>query len=160
MYLNPVLEFLYWHMNFHVEHHMYAAVPCYRLRNLHETIKHELPPALAGLAATWQEIIAIQYRQKQEPGYAHTQRLPGAATQAAQQEIGAPERTTRQVKERNADNPGRVWECSICGFVYSESLGLPEAGIPPGTAWEDVPEDWVCPDCGTAKSAFEMKEVR
>lgn len=49
-----------------------------------------------------------------------------------------------------------VARCSVCGFVYDPRLGLPEAGIPPGTPWVDVPESWVCPDCGMPKSAFKM----
>jgi rubredoxin len=49
--------------------------------------------------------------------------------------------------------------CLGCGFSYDEALGLPNHGIAPGTRWEDVPEDWVCPDCGTPKSGFEMVEI-
>ena len=43
IYLNPIVQFLYWHMNYHIEHHMYAGVPCYKLARLHRAIKHELP---------------------------------------------------------------------------------------------------------------------
>lgn len=53
----------------------------------------------------------------------------------------------------------RKWQCQVCGFIYDEELGLPEEGIAPGTAWESVPDDWVCPDCGTKKSGFEMLEL-
>ncbi len=53
----------------------------------------------------------------------------------------------------------RKWECIICGFVYDEAEGLPEEGIAPGTLWEDIPEDWSCPECGAAKQDFEMIEV-
>ena len=49
--------------------------------------------------------------------------------------------------------------CVVCGWVYSEADGAPEDGIAPGTAWEDVPDNWVCPDCGAAKSDFEMVEI-
>ena len=48
------------------------------------------------------------------------------------------------------------WICLGCGFLYDEALGLPEQGIAPGTRWEDVPDDFVCPDCGTPKALFEM----
>jgi rubredoxin len=48
------------------------------------------------------------------------------------------------------------WICLGCGFSYDEALGLPEHGLAPGTHWADVPEDWVCPDCGTAKAQFEL----
>lgn len=46
-----------------------------------------------------------------------------------------------------------------CGYIYNEAEGEPEDGIAPGTVWEDVPEDWICPECGTPKSDFEMVEV-
>lgn len=44
--------------------------------------------------------------------------------------------------------------CSICGFVYDEAAGIPEAGIAPGTKWADLPDAWTCPLCGAAKAAF------
>ena len=47
----------------------------------------------------------------------------------------------------------------FCGFIYDESLGMPEHDIPPGTRWQDVPEDWLCPDCGNGKSDFMMEEI-
>jgi rubredoxin len=46
----------------------------------------------------------------------------------------------------------------MCGFVYDEARGLPEDGIRAGTRWEEIPEDWVCPDCGTTKNSFQMVE--
>lgn len=49
--------------------------------------------------------------------------------------------------------------CVICGFIYDEEEGWPEDGIAAGTKWEDVPENWFCPDCGAAKEDFEMVEV-
>jgi rubredoxin len=47
--------------------------------------------------------------------------------------------------------------CTVCGFVYDEANGIPEAGIAPGTKWEDLPDDWVCPLCGAEKSEFEKQ---
>lgn len=49
-------------------------------------------------------------------------------------------------------------ECIVCGWVYDEEKGWPEDNIPPGTRWEDVPEDWLCPDCGVGKEDFELIE--
>ncbi len=49
--------------------------------------------------------------------------------------------------------------CLICGFVYDEAEGWPADNIPAGTRWDDVPADWVCPDCGASKADFEMVEV-
>ena len=77
--LNPIVRFLYWHMNFHIEHHMYAAVPCYRLGRLHKAIEHDLPPSPVGLVATWREIVGILKRQKEDPSYQHIPPLPEAA---------------------------------------------------------------------------------
>lgn len=48
--------------------------------------------------------------------------------------------------------------CSVCGFIYDEAKGILEAGIAPGTTWEGLPEDWVCPLCGAAKSEFEKQK--
>ena len=53
----------------------------------------------------------------------------------------------------------KLFVCVQCGFEYDEAKGWPEDGIAPGTRWDDVPEDWSCPDCGAAKSDFEMVEV-
>ena len=49
----------------------------------------------------------------------------------------------------------RLYRCAPCGFVYNERAGLPDEFIEPGTRWEEVPEDWSCPDCGSAKSEFQ-----
>jgi len=55
--------------------------------------------------------------------------------------------------------PFRKWQCFFCGLIYDEALGLPEEGIAPGTRWADIPDDWVCPSCGAAKSDFGMMEI-
>ncbi len=52
-----------------------------------------------------------------------------------------------------------IWECEYCGFIYSEADGLPEEGIAPGTKWEEIPEDWECPECGVSKADFKMSRV-
>ncbi|MDX1574135.1 MAG: rubredoxin [Methylophaga sp.] len=53
----------------------------------------------------------------------------------------------------------RQWQCVVCGFIYDEARGLPEEGIPPGTTWDEIPEDWECPECGVGKGDFEMIEI-
>jgi len=52
-------------------------------------------------------------------------------------------------------NEVKRWRCWVCGYVYDEARGAPDDGIPPGTPWEDVPDEWSCPDCGAARSEFE-----
>lgn len=51
----------------------------------------------------------------------------------------------------------KIYICSVCGFDYDEAKGDPGSGIAPGTRWEDVPEDWVCPICGADKSMFKAE---
>ena len=53
----------------------------------------------------------------------------------------------------------KTYQCVICGFIYDESKGWPDEGIPPGIRWDDVPEDWTCPECGASKEDFEMVEL-
>ena len=45
--------------------------------------------------------------------------------------------------------------CRVCGLVYDPMVGDPDSGIGPGTAFEDIPDDWHCPDCGVSKEMFE-----
>ena len=44
--------------------------------------------------------------------------------------------------------------CDVCGYIYDEAVGDPDGGIAPGTPFEDIPDDWVCPECGATKVAF------
>ncbi|QRR32263.1 rubredoxin [Hydrogenophaga sp. YM1] len=52
--------------------------------------------------------------------------------------------------------PFSTWLCVVCGWVYDERTGAPQAGLAPGTRWEEVPDSWTCPDCGVSKQDFEM----
>ncbi|HUI73233.1 MAG TPA: rubredoxin [Spirochaetia bacterium] len=47
------------------------------------------------------------------------------------------------------------WICTVCGYIYDPVKGDPENGVAAGTAFEDVPSDWVCPVCGASKDDFE-----
>jgi rubredoxin len=47
------------------------------------------------------------------------------------------------------------WECVVCGYIYDPEEGDPSQGIEPGMAFEDLPDDWLCPDCGVGKDMFE-----
>ena len=49
------------------------------------------------------------------------------------------------------------WECMACGYQYDPKVGDPDGGIEPGTAFEDLPDDWVCPVCGAEKDEFEKE---
>ena len=49
------------------------------------------------------------------------------------------------------------YRCTVCGYIYDLELGDPDGGIKPGTPFEEIPDDWVCPVCGAAKSDFEKE---
>lgn len=50
------------------------------------------------------------------------------------------------------------WVCTVCQYVYDPAVGDEDNGVAPGTSFEDIPEDWVCPDCGVEKDMFELYE--
>lgn len=50
------------------------------------------------------------------------------------------------------------YKCTVCGYVYDPEAGDPDNDIPSGTAFADLPEDWVCPVCGAGKEEFEIAE--
>jgi rubredoxin len=49
----------------------------------------------------------------------------------------------------------KKYECRICGYIYDPDVGDPDNGVQPGTAFEDLPKTWVCPECGAGKDQFE-----
>jgi rubredoxin len=49
----------------------------------------------------------------------------------------------------------KKYRCIVCSHVYDPTMGDPDSGIAPGTAFEDIPDTWVCPDCGATKGDFE-----
>lgn len=51
-----------------------------------------------------------------------------------------------------------MYVCSVCGFIYDPARGDPESGIEPGTHFDDIPDGWVCPDCGVGKDQFSSLE--
>lgn len=51
------------------------------------------------------------------------------------------------------------WECIVCGWIYDEAVGDPNSGIAPGTKFEDIPDDWLCPECGVGKEDFELVDI-
>lgn len=53
----------------------------------------------------------------------------------------------------------KKYQCFFCAFIYDEEKGLPEDGIPPGTRWCDIPDDWFCPECGVGKADFSIDPI-
>jgi len=51
------------------------------------------------------------------------------------------------------------WECQVCGYIYDPEIGDPDANIEPGIRFEDLPIDWICPECGASKGEFEVYKL-
>jgi len=67
-----------------------------------------------------------------------------------------PKTAPSYIEEKKEASQVAKYRCTICGYVYDPELGDPDGGIKPGTPFEQIPDDWVCPVCGAAKSAFEI----
>ena len=79
VYMNPISRYLYWNMNYHVEHHMYPMVPFHALPRLHEIIKHDLPAPNPTIIDAYREMIAIFLRQRGDREYFLKRALPPTA---------------------------------------------------------------------------------
>jgi fatty acid desaturase len=79
VYMNPVFRFIYWNMNYHLEHHMFPMVPYHALPKLHEAMKADTPPAYPSLFAAWKEILPALVRQVRDPSYYVRRELPPTA---------------------------------------------------------------------------------
>lgn len=93
--LNPVASFLYWRMNWHIEHHMYAGVPCYNLKKLHLEIADDMPKPRT-LIEAWQEMRQAWKRQKTDPDYQFDTPLPPTASAERK---GMPDELERSIGE-------------------------------------------------------------
>lgn len=79
LYMNPVSRWIYWNMNYHIEHHMYPMVPYYSLPALHELIKHDLPEPNSSIFDAYREMAIAVMRQRRERGYFLKKSLPPTA---------------------------------------------------------------------------------
>jgi fatty acid desaturase len=79
IYMNPIFRFVYWNMNYHVEHHMFPMVPYHRLPELHEVMKRDLPKPYASTIEAYREIIPALLRQMKDPKYYIRRELPPSA---------------------------------------------------------------------------------
>jgi fatty acid desaturase len=80
VYMNPVFRFLYWNMNYHVEHHMFPTVPYYALPRLHELLKKDTAPPYPNILAAYREIIPALRQQVKDPRYCVVRPLPAGAS--------------------------------------------------------------------------------
>jgi fatty acid desaturase len=77
--VNPLLGYLYWNMNYHTEHHMYAAVPFYNLAKLRAAIEPDMPEAHPSFVAALRKLYEIRRMQARDPAYIYAPRLPPGA---------------------------------------------------------------------------------
>jgi fatty acid desaturase len=77
--MNPIFRFVYWNMNYHVEHHMFPMVPYHRLPDLHEVMKADTPRPYASTIEAYREIIPAILRQRKEPEWYVKRELPPSA---------------------------------------------------------------------------------
>lgn len=73
----------------------------------------------------------------------------------------SPKNAPTYIEEKTITKEGKSmpkYRCKICGYIYDPEKGDPDAGIKPGTSFEDLPDDWVCPICGAGKEQFEKVE--
>lgn len=73
--LDPISEFLYWRMNWHLEHHMFAGIPCYNLKKLHQIVAEDMPKPRT-LIGAWKEMLEIKRRQEIDPSYEYDTPVP------------------------------------------------------------------------------------
>ena len=70
----------------------------------------------------------------------------------------APKTAPTYIKEESRkDGKMEKYRCTVCGYIYDSEKGDPDSGIKPGTPFEDIPDDWVCPICGVSKDKFEKE---
>lgn len=82
VYMNPISRFIYWNMNYHVEHHMFPLVPFHSLHKLHALVKDDCPPPYPSILSAWREILPAIIRQRKDPGY-HVKRVLPAPKERA-----------------------------------------------------------------------------
>ena len=93
VYMNPVSRWIYWNMNYHVEHHMFPMVPYYALPALHDLIRHDLPKPNTSIFQAYREMWGAIMKQRRDPSYALRPELPpGAAPFRETLHTAVPER--------------------------------------------------------------------
>ncbi len=97
------------------------------------------------------ELIAADVIKEGEPmTYAYYHQVKRGTT---------PKTAPSYIEEKKDVTPKMAkYKCTVCGYIYDPELGDPDGGIAPGTPFEEIPDDWVCPVCGAAKSDFERME--
>jgi Na(+)-translocating NADH:ubiquinone oxidoreductase F subunit len=113
VFMNPLNRFLYWNMNYHVEHHMFPLVPYHALPALHEAVKGDMPNPYPSLIAAWREILAAVWRQVKDPAYHVKRTLPERKTDRTEFIHGS---------DARPDAQGWVEACAAASLSRSDVL--------------------------------------
>ncbi len=105
VYMNPVSRFIYWNMNYHLEHHMFPLVPYHALPRLHELVKHDCPPPYPSILSAWREIWPAVLKQVGDPTYHVKRKLPQPASKAT---AGSP-----NLADATPDTEGWIEICAV-----------------------------------------------
>ena len=120
MYVSRPLQWLYWNMNFHIEHHMYPMVPFHALPALHEEVKDQLPVPTAGVRAGMAEIVRTMRRQRVDPDYRLGDRVPEGADQRIERLVEA---------DTGEGDSAAVVLCDVEDVPLSDVLGVIRGGV-------------------------------
>jgi MocE subfamily Rieske [2Fe-2S] domain protein len=112
VYMNPINRFLYWNINYHVEHHMFPLVPYHALPKLHELVKEDMPKPYRGLREAWREIVPALLRQIKDPGYFVKREIP---TPTLRREAAATSPAVTTSAAASADGWIEVCDASLLG---------------------------------------------
>lgn len=113
VYMNPISRFIYWNMNYHVEHHMFPLVPYHALPRLHPLIKDDCPPPYPSLLSAWREIIPTLLRQVKDPTYHVKRKLPEPNTRLAE---------AIQSSEQKLNSEGWIEVCAAADLGPSDVI--------------------------------------
>ena len=113
VYMNIINRYLYWNMNYHLEHHMFPLVPYHALPQLHQLLKADCPQPYSGLLQAWREIIPAVIRQSKDPGYYVRRQLPTASHPA-------PRQAATIVSTEQADSEGWVRVCETAALAADD----------------------------------------
>lgn len=114
VHMNWVHRYLYWNMNYHVEHHMFPLVPYHALPQLHEAVKEDCPEPYRGLWHAWSEIVPTVLRQVKDPAYHVKRKLPERAVAANPEPVG--------LSEAKADGEGWIEVCAAADLAPEDVL--------------------------------------
>ncbi len=118
VYMNPIHRYLYWNMNYHVEHHMFPLVPYHALPRLHAAVKDDCPAPYTSIFNAWREIVPAIFRQIKDPAYHVKRRLPAPKTRM---------REACYVSEAQPDAEGWVEVCSAACLRCADAIRFDHA---------------------------------